>query len=137
MSDKQLAIVCVDDEKVILDSLQEQLELQYGEDVLVEIAESADEAWEVIQDLVDDGYELVLVISDWLMPKTKGDKFLVDLHQDFPQALTIMFTGQADEEAVENARENANLYAYIKNPWRQEDLIDRINHGLKQFDPAA
>jgi DNA-binding NtrC family response regulator len=131
--EKNLAIVCVDDEKVVLDSLQEQLENSFGDmDILIEIAESADEAWEVIEELIEDGYELVMVISDWLMPRTKGDKFLVDLHEQFPSALTIMLTGQADSEAVENARQNANLYAYIKKPWRSDDLIQRIRTGFDQ-----
>lgn len=128
------AIVCVDDEKVVLDSLQEQLELAYGDRVLVEIAESADEAMELIQDLIDEGYELVLVISDWLMPKIKGDKFLIDVHSAYPEALKIMLTGQADIEAVENAKENANLFAYMKKPWRMEDLVATINSGFQRLD---
>lgn len=131
METKQ-AIVCVDDEKVVLDSLQEQLENQFGDTILIEIAESAEEAWEVIEELVEEGYEIVLVISDWLMPQTKGDKFLVDLHEEYPSALTIMLTGQADEEAVDNARQNANLYAYIKKPWKSEDLMEQIQRGFAQ-----
>jgi DNA-binding NtrC family response regulator len=126
------AILCVDDEKIVLDSLQEQLRNTFGDEFEYEIAESVDEAWEVIEDLVSQGYEMVLVISDWLMPRVKGDTFLIELHQKYPDTVTIMLTGQADPEAVENAYQNANLYAYIRKPWREEDLINYVNNALKK-----
>ncbi len=127
------AILCVDDEKIVLDSLQDQLRSTFGDDFEYEIAESVDEAWEVIEDLVSQGYEMVLVISDWLMPRVKGDTFLIELHQKYPETVTIMLTGQADPEAVENAYQNANLYAYIRKPWREEDLINYVNNALKKL----
>jgi DNA-binding NtrC family response regulator len=127
------AILCVDDEKIVLDSLQDQLRSTFGDEFEYEIAESVDEAWEVIEDLVSQGYEMVLVISDWLMPRVKGDTFLIELHQKYPETVTIMLTGQADPEAVENAYQNANLYAYIRKPWREEDLINYVNNALKKL----
>ncbi|MCX7605860.1 MAG: response regulator [Bacteroidia bacterium] len=130
------AILCVDDEKIVLDSLQEQLRATFGDQFEYEIAESVDEAWEVIEDLVSQGFEMVLVISDWLMPRVKGDTFLIELHQKYPETVTIMLTGQADPEAVENAFQNANLYAYIRKPWREEDLINYVNNALKKLGLA-
>jgi DNA-binding NtrC family response regulator len=127
------AILCVDDEKIVLDSLQDQLRNTFGDEFEYEIAESVDEAWEVIEDLVSQGFEMVLVISDWLMPRVKGDTFLIELHQRYPETVTIMLTGQADPEAVENAYQNANLYAYIRKPWREEDLINYVHNALKKL----
>jgi DNA-binding NtrC family response regulator len=120
------AVLCVDDEKIVLDSLQEQLENRFGSSFTYEIAESVDEAWDVIDDLVSDGFSIALVISDWLMPRTKGDEFLVDLHQKYPETITVMLTGQADPDAIQNAMENANLFAYVKKPWRSDDLMERL-----------
>jgi DNA-binding NtrC family response regulator len=133
MGAKKGAILCVDDEKIVLDSLQEQLENTFGDRFQYEIAESVDEAWEVIEDLVADDCKMVLVISDWLMPRVKGDTFLVDVHQRFPETVTIMLTGQADPDAVQNAMDNANLHAYIKKPWREDDLIARVNKAMAQL----
>ncbi|MCS7189292.1 MAG: response regulator, partial [Bacteroidia bacterium] len=82
------AILCVDDEKIVLDSLQDQLRSTFGDEFEYEIAESVEEAWEVIDDLVSQGYEMVLVISDWLMPRVKGDTFLIELHQKYPETVT-------------------------------------------------
>ena len=126
------AILCVDDERIVLDSLLDQFMLTFGDKYHFEVAMSADEAWEVIEYMVEDGYEMVLVISDWLMPGIKGDKFLVDLHKKFPQTVKIMLTGQAEQDAVKNAMENAELYAYIRKPWSEEELIRHINQALNE-----
>ncbi|CCQ59778.1 two-component response regulator [Crocosphaera watsonii] len=42
-------ILCVDDEKVILDSLKIQLKKEFQDTYLYEAAESADEALEIIE----------------------------------------------------------------------------------------
>lgn len=133
MGKTKRAILCVDDEKIVLDSLQEQLYQVYGDGFQYEIAESVEEAWEVIDDLIADGFDMVLVISDWLMPRVKGDTFLIDVHNKYPETVTIMLTGQADPDAVQNAIDNANLYAYIRKPWREQDLIQQVNIALKKL----
>ena len=67
------AILCVDDEIVILDSLKEQLKRYFGDRYIYEIAESAEEAWEVIEELHEDEIKILIIVSDWLMPGIKGD----------------------------------------------------------------
>ena len=94
------AILCVDDEVLILDSLKEQLKRHFGNRYIYEIAQSAEEGWEVINELVEDNIKIIITICDWLMPGTKGDEFLIQIHQRFPQIITIMLTGQADESAI-------------------------------------
>lgn len=127
---KKKLILCVDDEKVVLNSLLQQLQSGLGNAYLYEIAESAEEAWEIIGELQHE-IEMVLIISDWLMPGMKGDEFLVSLHQKYPSVVTIMLTGQADEEAIKNAKTHANLYACLRKPWDKENLIENIQKALK------
>lgn len=124
------AILCVDDEVIILDSLREQLQRRLGDDYLYEVAESVKEAWWVIEDLYASGVRLLVIVSDWLMPDVKGDKFLVEVHQRFPDIVTIMLTGQADDSAVAYARAEANLYACLRKPWQEEELISLVNSVL-------
>ncbi|MCS6904923.1 MAG: response regulator [Bacteroidia bacterium] len=131
--EKKLAILFVDDEKIVLDSLLDQFMMAFGERFHYEFAESVEEAWEVIDYLIEDGYEMVLVISDWLMPGIKGDTFLIDLHKRYPQTIKFLLTGQAEPQAVKNAMDNANLYAYIQKPWNQEALIATVNEALKEY----
>jgi CheY-like chemotaxis protein len=48
------AILCVDDENIILDSLKEQLEKYFGYDYLYETAENGEEGLELIEELLED-----------------------------------------------------------------------------------
>lgn len=52
-------IVCVDDEKIILDSLQEQILRRLGDRFDCEVAESPEEGLELIQDLIQEKREIV------------------------------------------------------------------------------
>jgi DNA-binding NtrC family response regulator len=124
------AILCVDDEVMILDSLREQLQRRFGDAYLYEVAENVKEAWWVIEDLYASDVRLLVIVSDWLMPDVRGDEFLVEVYQRFPSILTIMLTGQADTAAIERATKEANLYACLRKPWQEEELINLVNKAL-------
>ncbi|MFM7426065.1 MAG: response regulator [Elainella sp.] len=126
------AILCVDDERIVLLSLRDQITKHFGDRYRYEFAESVDEAWEVISELSDDQIDILIVVSDWLMPGIRGDGFLAQVHQKFPKIVTVLLSGQADEAAVENAHQAANLYAYIAKPWEEDRLISVIRSGLEQ-----
>lgn len=125
------AIICVDDEVTILDSLKEQLKRQFGDRYIYEVAESAAEAWEVIEELQEDEIDILVIVSDWLMPGVKGDEFLIRVHQQFPKLITVMLTGQADEEAIDRAKQKANLHACLYKPWTEEELYTIITSALQ------
>ncbi|MCP4347408.1 MAG: response regulator [Desulfobacterales bacterium] len=127
------AILCVDDEKIILDSLKSQLKKRFGNMYVYEAAENADEAFELIEELVEDGIEILVIVSDWLMPGIKGDEFLIRVHSQFPGIIKVMLTGQADGNAVENAKKNANLHRCLYKPWDEKDLFEAIQAGLDEL----
>ena len=124
------AIICVDDEVVILDSLKEQLKRQFGDRFIYEVAESAQEAWEVIEELQKDNIKIIAIVSDWLMPGVKGDEFLIQIHQRFPQLVTVMLTGQADRAAIDRAKKQANLHACLYKPWTEQELTEVITTAI-------
>lgn len=126
-------ILCVDDERIVLDSLKTQLERSFGNAYLYEVAEDAEEALEVIQEFEDEKIPVILIVSDWLMPGMKGDEFLVRVHKEFPNIIKIMLTGQADESAIKNAQEQANLHCCLSKPWSQEELVETIKSGLAKL----
>jgi CheY-like chemotaxis protein len=128
------AILCVDDERIVLVSLRDQIAKHFGNRYRYEVAESADEAWEVIEELCDDDINLLIIVSDWLMPGMRGDEFLIKVHAQFPGIVTVLLTGHADEDAIERARQQANLHAYIAKPWTEETLIGIIESGLGKSD---
>jgi CheY-like chemotaxis protein len=123
-------ILCVDDEKVVLKSLKAQLKAAFGNAYLYEIAENPADALELIDEFTDDEISIILIVSDWLMPGMKGDEFLIRVHQKFPNIVKIMLTGQADEEAVKRAFDEANLHRCLQKPWSESELIETIKTAL-------
>ena len=126
-------ILCVDDEKIILDSLKTQLKAHFGDTYAYETAENASDATEIIDELSEDGFMILIIVSDWLMPGIKGDEFLISVHKKHPEIVKVMLTGQADEAAIKRAVEKANLFKCLHKPWSDEELFETIEEGLKSF----
>ena len=124
------AILCVDDEVGVLESLEIELQQAFNGKYLCEFAESAVEALEIIEELCEAEVKIVVIVSDWLMPGMKGDELLIKIHQKYPQIVTVMLTGQADKEAIERTKLEANLHAFIQKPWHNQELIEAIKSGL-------
>jgi signal transduction histidine kinase len=126
------AIICVDDEASVLDSLKEQLKRQCP-GCVIEIAESGEEALEIIAELQADNCPVALVISDQIMPGMKGDELLTAIHKANPAVLKILLTGQAAPDAVFRAVNQANLYRYIAKPWEEADLNLTVTEALRRY----
>lgn len=124
-------ILCIDDEKIVIDCLKAQLRKGLGSNYLYEFAESAEEGWMVMEELSDEKMQISAVVSDWLMPGMKGDELLVKVHQKYPQSVKILLTGQADEKAINSARNLGKLHACLSKPWNENDLIQTLKSGLK------
>jgi len=131
---KKPVILCVDDEKMVLDSLNSQLQKKFGDKYNYEFAESAEEAIDLIHTLEQEGYPVVIVISDQIMPGLTGDKFLTMIHKDHPQQIKVLLTGQASLESAISAVNNANLYRYINKPWEENDFLLTVEKGIEQYN---
>ena len=157
---KKKVVLCVDDEKIVLKSLESQLvKLLAGENgdaignkklaldglenVLdsslddkydIELAESGEEAIEIITELHEESDSLALVISDYIMPQMKGDELLIKTSESFPDAKLIMLTGQADVEGISNVTNKSKLYRYIAKPWEKNDLLLTTKEALKSYE---
>ncbi len=123
-------ILFVDDEKLVLDTLMVQVRSAFGDRYDYETAQSAEEAWELIQDFRDAQRRIVLLISDWLMPLEKGDSFLIRVASHYPEIRLIMLSAYADEEAIQRAQRYANLFAFIRKPWERDALLSEIQNAL-------
>jgi CheY-like chemotaxis protein len=127
------AILCVDDEVAVLESLEIELQQAFEGNYLYEFAESAIEALEIIEELCKNEVNILVIVSDWLMPGMKGDELLIQIHQKYPQIVTVLLTGQADKSAIERTRTQANLHAFLEKPWQNHELIEAIKSGLKKL----
>ena len=124
-------LMCVDDEVIVLTALKDQLRRAYGSDFVVEVAESAEEALELLDELSEQGHTVLVIVSDWLMPGMKGDEFLVQAHRRFPTVVKIMLSGHAEQSAVDRVRREAGLHEFLSKPWNAAELVESINLGLR------
>lgn len=131
---KKQLILCLDDEKIILDSLKMQLKSTLSDKYIYEFSQDGEDGLEIIEEYCEDGIDVVVIVSDWLMPGMRGDEFLTRVHQKYPKVVKVMLTGQADEAAIERAYKEANLYRLLRKPWEKEDLINTIEEGLKNLE---
>ena len=130
-------VLCVDDEAIVLTALKDQLRRAYGSDFVVEVAESAEEALELLDELSEQGHTVLVIVSDWLMPGMKGDEFLIQAHRRFPTVVKIMLSGQAEQSAVDRAKREAGLHEFLSKPWNAAELVESINQGLRNSHVGA
>ena len=126
-------IICIDDEPTVLESLKIELKKALGDAYIIEASEGGEDALELFKELIEDEYEIALVLSDYIMPDIKGDELLKRIHTISPQTLKIMITGEADLEAVGNAIKYAKLYRYIPKPWQPEDLKITVLEAVHSY----
>ncbi len=133
---KKPVIICVDDEKIVLDSLAIELNNAFYGKILIATAENGIEALELVDDFLQNNYDIPLVISDYIMPEMYGDELLRLIKDRSPETKSILLTGQASLDGIENSIKWANLYRYIPKPWEKNDLKLTITAAFKAFFEA-
>jgi YesN/AraC family two-component response regulator len=121
----QKVIICVDDEKAILWGLQQQIKRAFSDEFLVELAESGDEALEIINELNTSNTEVSLVITDEMMPGMKGHELIQKLNNISPASKCILLSGYAAEDVM-TPDFTAKVFKFLKKPWEFEELIETI-----------
>jgi two-component system, sensor histidine kinase and response regulator len=130
---KKPVVICVDDEPTVLDSLKVELRRGLSGQCLIEIAESGEETLELLEELLQDDYEVAVVIADYIMPGLKGDELLHQIHDRSPRTINVMLSGQADLDAVGRSIQYANLYRFISKPWHSADLGLTVSEALASY----
>ncbi len=124
MTQKQQAVLFVDDEQNVLNSLKRLL---YDEPWSTFFADSGADGLEILKkENVD------LVISDVRMPVTDGIAFLKQVKELYPQVVRIFLSGHADHKAVIQALAEGSAQQLIPKPWKDEELKEVIRGALIQ-----
>jgi YesN/AraC family two-component response regulator len=126
------AIVIVDDESIILLSLKCEIESFFGREFVYETAMSADEAFEIVEELEKEGTTISLVISDLLMPGMKGDELLQTIHLKNPTIETVLITGIADIDSIEKIKNKTKISGHINKPWDSNVLRKTLKSVLSK-----
>jgi two-component system, chemotaxis family, chemotaxis protein CheY len=126
-------IICVDDESTVLETLQEQLRERFGKSHEIEVANSAEDALELIDEIHNNSEVIEVIISDQVMPGMKGDQFLEKIHKKLPDSIKILLTGQAGLDSAIRAINYGGLNRYVEKPWNIDLLSRDIQELITKF----
>jgi len=120
----RIYIFVVEDEPEVLDAIVRDLE-EFEDSFFIEMADSAEEARELISALTDDGHEIGLILCDHVLPGENGVELLVEMQHDPSTERTrkVLITGQAGLIETVRAVNEANLSHYIAKPWEKAELV--------------
>lgn len=125
MSEKN-KILLVDDEPGVRESVQAYLE--YGDDLEVQVAGNANEAYKLLEKETPD-----LIISDIMMPEIDGYQFLQTIRQDSRfQDLPVVFLTARGMTGDRIEGYNAGCDAYLPKPFEPDELEAIVRNLLEK-----
>lgn len=126
-----IRVLCVDDEKNILNVIRRQLD---------------DDFFELYQALTfEDALELLhtrqpiqVVLTDYRMPGGNGIDFLQTVAARWPCTAGIVISGCADTRMIEQALARNPRLRFIAKPWSMEELRQAVTDAAAAADmPSA
>ena len=117
MSQINNAVICIDDDPMILQVLGFQLEKFIdASNTLIELYTNPSRALADIKEFVFDEIEIIFVIVDYQMPEMSGATFIRSLKQTHPNLPCIMLSGQANYTQRGALEDDMLLEACLQNP---------------------
>ncbi len=116
------AVLAVDDEKSILNSLRRSLR---KEPYKLFTAESGAEGLEILA-----ANQIHMVISDQRMPNMCGTEFLSQVKKLYPDTIRVVLSGYAEAQVIVDSINRGEVFRFIGKPWQEEDLKGVIRQGL-------
>lgn len=125
------AILCIDDEKIVLDSLRDQIKGFFKDGIKMEFAENAQEGLEILEEMKEDGQEVKVILSDWNMPGMSGDEFFLKIGPEYPEIKKILLSGEPDPDIINRAKSKDYVSKLIQKPWNSKELLGLLEEFLK------
>jgi CheY-like chemotaxis protein len=120
-------ILIVDDDALSMKMLSVQLSVIFKEEFRYMTALSVTDAWALIEEELKENNLLpVVVITDWMMPDIRGDKFLIQLLGRFPKVPVLLFSSRVDDEVLEEFAEHKNYAGIIPKPWDGKTSLEKL-----------
>ncbi|CAH2030192.1 response regulator [Trichlorobacter ammonificans] len=120
-----IRVLCLDDEKNILNTVRRQLE---DDSFQVFQAQTVEEALRILES----EQPLHVVLSDYRMPGTTGVDFLRTVAGRWPWISGIIISGFADTQAVQRALADNPAMHFIAKPWTMEELLRIVRQAASQ-----
>ena len=126
MQESEHTILCVDDEKNILNSLKRLLR---KESYKVLTASGGSDGLKLLKE-----NEVHLVLSDQRMPEMNGTDFMAMVKKGYPDIIRIILTGYTDVDSITESINKGNVYKFFLKPWDDQNLKLEIRQALEQYN---
>ena len=125
LDDPRPKILCVDDEKNVLDGLSRTLRSLF----IVETAIGGRLGLEVLKSKGP----FVVVTSDLRMPLMDGIEFLARAREVAPDTIRVLLTGQGDLDAAVSAINDGNIFRFLTKPCPTGVLVRSLMACAEQY----
>jgi CheY-like chemotaxis protein len=117
-------ILCVDDERAVLDGMALNLRRRYE----VLIAQGGAEGLEIL----GRGGPIAVVVSDMRMPGMDGATFLARARQTWPDTVRILLTGQTDMNSAIAAVNEGQIFRFLTKPCPPPTVLAAVDAAAEQ-----
>lgn len=135
-------LLTVDDEPEVLRAVERDLRRKYANEFRVLRAASGAEALNILDQLLQRGDALALMLVDQRMPQMTGVSFIGAAMEKYPMAKRVLLTAYADTDAAIKAINDAGIHHYLLKPWDPPEenlypvLDDLLDDWRADFRPA-
>ena len=131
---EKITIICVDDEREVLESVSRDL-AYFSEFFTIEECESAQECLELLEELDAQQEYVALVISDHVMPGKNGVELLTEIEKDrrFIGTKKLLLTGLATQADTIRAINKAHLDNFLEKVWDPDELLQISKELITEF----
>ena len=119
-------LLIVDDERSVLESLEQILRL---EDYEVTTASNAVEALPLLEKQA-----FALILCDQRMPQMAGLEFLARSKEIQPEASRVLMTGLLEVNTFIDAINRGEIYRFILKPWITEEMMATVRNAVQRYD---
>ena len=129
-------VLIVDDDEIMLETLEDELE-SIG--ASAELAQSGDEAIEMIKSRRNSERDYSIVIIDWKMPDMDGVETIRRIREEFKSEIPILLISAYDWSDIEDKAKEAGANGFLNKPIFRSTLYNKINEligeGTQSFEP--
>jgi cyclic di-GMP phosphodiesterase len=119
------SILIVDDEDMVVASIQSFLELEADYDI-----HGFTNPEEAVRFATRNRIDVA--VSDYLMPGTNGIQLLGRVKELQPETSRVLLTGHADKSSAIEAINRVSLFQYLEKPWDNQQLLLVVQSGVER-----
>jgi CheY-like chemotaxis protein len=129
------AVLCVDDDPVILHLIDFQMKkLVNPVNTIVESTTDPTQVEEKLEEIKSYGLEPLFLMTDYQMPGMSGAQLIRKIKNIDPNLNCILLSGQANDMSVAQLEEENLLFSFISKPWKEDQMKEILKPLLSKAE---